>query len=210
MIDHAEDLPTTLEICQIAFESLLEILGPEDLNSILLSSPMPVELDEENVNVLADLDRKNWAQLHRVLQAQFGIPGTAGIAIHTGQVIFKNFFRGFGSATLLDDREYRMMPKPVRIRKGLETLAELQEKYVSGSRVTIEHDQENWYWKLEPLNGWSEYPQIQDLLTKVVWGMVLEFLSWTGGGKIYPVHETAWADPGIKERVIVIRKKYVD
>lgn len=210
MTDHVEELPTTLEICQIAFESLLEILGPEDLNSILLSNPMPVVVDVENVYVSAGLERNNWVQLHQALLAQFGIPGTAGIAIQTGQVMFKNFFRGFGSATFLDDREYRMLAKPVRIRKGLEGLADFQEKYVTGSHATIEYDHENWYWHLEPLNGWSEYPQIQDLLTKVVWGMVIEFLSWAGGGKIYPAHETAWADTTIKERVIVIRKKYVD
>jgi hypothetical protein len=209
MTDHAEDLPTTLEVCQIALESLLEILGPEDLNAILLDSPLPVVMDEENISVSMDPDGKTWAQLHQTLLTQFGISGTAGIAIRTGQVMFKNFYRDFGSATFFDDCDYRMLPKPARIRRGLEGLALLQEKYVSGSHVIIDYDQENWYWKLAPPGEESEYPQIQDLLAKVIWGMVIEFLSWTGGGKIYPVHEIAWEDPAVKERVVVICKKYV-
>lgn len=210
MMDHAEDLPTRLDICQIAFDSLLEILGPEELSDILQESPLPVKLEEESINVSASLDRSNWVNLHRILLAQYGKAGTAGIAIRTGQVMFKNFFRSFGAATRLDDLGYRMLPKPARIRKGLEELAVLQEKYVPGSHACIENDQENWYWKLEPLQGCPEYPQIQDFLIKVVWGMVIEFVSWTGGGKVYPVHEAAWADTSPGERVIAIRRKYID
>lgn len=209
MFEHVDELPSNLEICQIAFESLLEILGTEDLDALLTTNPLPVVLNAENVDVLDDIGLENWVQLHQTLFSLFGVSGTAGIAIRTGQVIFKNFFRSFGSATIFDNQEYRMLPKPGRIRKGLEGLAEIQQKYITGLQVTIDQDHENWYWKTEQPATGTQYAQLQDLMAKVVWGMMIEFLSWTAGGKIYPVHEVDWENPGALSRVIIIRKQYL-
>lgn len=208
MTGQAEKYPDRLDICQIAFDSLMEILGPQDLRAVLGDVALPVEVVNQGVDVNGVVTPESWARLHSALLAQFGTAGAAGVAIHAGGVLFKNFFRDYSAVTRFDEMTFLRLPRPQRIQRGLEELAGLQERYVSGSHVSIEDDPECWYCKLDVMPGGA--PQLQDLLTKVMWGMVLEFLTWTGGGKKYAVHESGWEDASIHQRVIVIRKKVLD
>lgn len=210
MTDQAEVLPTKLEICQIAFDSLLEIIGPEDLDAVITGSGVPVEMAHDNAEVTAELLRTGWASLQQELQERFGAAGAAGIAVRTGEVLFKNFYRQYGAVTFLDERDFLMQPKPVRIRRGLEGLADYQQQYVTGAHVTIDHDADNWYWKMRCQPGQPACAEMESLLTKVMWGMVIEFITWTAGGKKYAVHERNWEARNTPERVIEIRKKYLD
>ncbi len=210
MTDQAEVLPTHLEVCQIAFDSLLEIIGPEDLHAVLDGISLPVEIVKEDACVSSEPVQTAWTTLQSQLYSLFGTAGAAGIAIRTGEVIFKNFYRQYGTATFLDTRDFSMLPKPARIRRGLEGLASYQEKYVTGTHVIIDHDADNWYWKMDCDAGSSDCQTVQTLLAKIMWGMVIEFITWTAGGKKYSVHEAGWQDGDLKQRVIVIRKKVLD
>jgi len=210
MMNTTEKLPTFLEINQLVLDSMLEIMGPQDLSAVILSAALPAVLQDEKVSGTGLPGWDAWVRLAQTMLDRYGGPAAAGITIRVGQVLFKNFHRRFGSATLLESREFGMLPKPERIHNGLQYLAGLQSAYIPDHVVVIEQDAQHWYWKVERCKWCAQQPQLMDMLTKLMWGLMQEFLAWTGGGKHYPVHEQAASTEAGSAGTIAVQKKYID
>jgi hypothetical protein len=210
MMDNTTNLPTLLQINQLVFDSMLEIMGPQELSAMIQTAFLPVVLGDEQVCISALTNWNAWVRLQKTMLDHYDGSAAAGITIRVGQVLFKNFQRCYGSATLLENRAFAMLPKPERIYKGLQLLASLHCAYIPELDIVIEQDDQYWYWKVEYC-GWSaRHPQLLDLLTKLTWGLAQEFLSWTGGGKQYPVHEDTAIIDNRPAGTIAVQKKYID
>ncbi len=198
-----------IEVTCIVLDSLREIIGQGGVQAILKTEFLPVKLSGEEISIETGFTLQNWRKLIQTLHSLYGLRGAQGIAIRSGQVFFKDYYRSFGFSTGMMEREFRMLAKPNRILRGLQILADLQNHYLPVLTVDVLQDAEQWFWRVRECDWQQHNPDLMQILTRFEIGVIQEFLSWTSGGKFYPVSELSSSEgkPGV---VIKILKKYVD
>ena len=199
-----------VDIYRILFEALQEITGKSGLQAIINMTSLPIEKADGTRISVDHLTPDNWQNLAQTLESLYGQRGAYGIAVRTGQVFFRDFFRSFGLNTGMMDRHYRMLPKPKRIQRGLEILADSLSLYIPDLQVDVIQDSENWYWRFKNMGLFSDSPGFAKILLKFIVGIIREFLSWTSGGKFYPVNEMNLAAEVNAGPIIIIQKRYID
>jgi hypothetical protein len=76
--------------------------------------------------------------------------------------------------------------------------------------MQILQEDDYWYWKTVDPQNWLVKKGIEPLLLNFTVGVIQEFLSWTSGGKAYPVHLlTGMQENGMDMKTIQISKHYL-
>jgi hypothetical protein len=198
------------QIIRLILTGLQEIIGSGGLQAVINLSSLPAQTKDNQIVLVSDFQIGDWQGLHQALGSLYGKRGAQGIAIRTGQVLFKDYFRTYGVGTGMMDRDFRMLAKPRRILRGLEILANIQSQFIPNLSVDILQDADHWFWRIKN-NEWTQKnPEIYQLLVKGFIGVIQEFLSWTSGGKYYPVHEMGKDEEANTDRVIRIQKNFID
>ncbi len=198
-----------IEVTRVALDSLREIIGQGGLQAILKTDSLPFFFTGEEIHIESEFGLCDWRKLLEALQGLYGLRGAQGIAVRSGQVFFKDYYRSFGFTTGMMERDFRMLAKPNRILRGLQILAELQNHYLPFLSVDVFQDAEQWFWRVRQCDWLVQNPGLIQILNRFAIGVIQEFLSWTSGGKFYPVSELASTDS--KSGVVIrILKKYID
>ena len=198
------------ELIQILLTSLYEIIGSAEMETMIETISLPINFDEEAPVLNHLFSLSDWENMAGQLKLLYGEESTCGIAIRTGQEFFTGYFRRFGSDTSMNEPDFRMLPKPRRIQKGLEILANLYQHAIPQLEVQIIQDEDHWYWKTADSKNWFVKRGIEPLFQNFTLGVIQEFLSWTSGGKAYPVHlVTGIQETGTDMRTIQIKKHYL-
>ncbi|MCJ7625808.1 MAG: hypothetical protein MUO76_20135 [Anaerolineaceae bacterium] len=199
-----------LEINQMLLDGGKEIIGKAGLQAVInIAQVSSLQVHEEETTVSKPLTASDWGALRAALEALFGFRGAYGAATRIGQVFFREYFRTYGLQIGMMDRNFRMQPKPKKIRSGLEILAEVSAHLWSGFHVDVIDDAENWFWQLQDCSWCKEDPGNQSILICFIKGVLGEFLTWVSGGKYYPIREVDKAGDDFSTSVIQIRKKYL-
>lgn len=198
------------DLVRIFVGSMQEIMGENDLQPILHRAGLRTSLVRDTLNFPETLNVENFTAGWQALVYKYGLRGAEGVILRSGQVFFKDFLRKHGFETPLMEREFRSLPKPRRIRKGLDLLAAMQEEFIPGTVNAVIEESKNWLWETKQCGWCEQHINNRDALSKFTIGIIQEFLSWTSGGKCYPVHEANGVETNHPLFVIKIQKEYID
>lgn len=197
------------EPTRILLGSLQMIIGQRELDRILRAEVPALALEETGAPIQREFTLVEWKSLLGVLQASFGEQGALGIAARSGQEYFNDFYRHHSAETQLISRDFRMLPKPRRMFRGMEILASFHNQVFPNLQIAASKDEVNWYWQIADLGSWLNDPFHFAFLQSFIMGFLQEFLSWASGGKFYPITEFKPVDQKIGAMVIQIHKRYV-
>ena len=210
MSNETQNQVNLIDVIHILFEALQEIIGQRGLQAVLNMTALPVKIHDDKDITIEHLSVDQWVNLTQTLESLYGVRGAQGIAVRTGQVFFRDFFRSFGMSTGMMSRSFRMLTKPKRIQRGIEVIAQSLGSYMPNIQADVIQDSENWFLRFSKLDFLSHAPGTASIMLKFVVGILQEFLSWTSGGKFYPVSEMTLAAEVKSGPIIVIQKHYID
>ena len=146
---------------------LTDVLGPSEVDRLKSSG----------------LTKERLGELRSRMDSLYGKTGASGLAICSGRAAFKYLLDKQGIEIGFEDTAYRFLPVRLKIRKGLEILAQWMEKTYA-LQANVVSDNRGFHFRL------GESPQDQVLaLCDFTVGLLQGFLAWTSGGKFYLVRE---------------------
>lgn len=190
-------------------EGVQEIIGKAGLNAIFnlahLTHLMPVsDLGKYD----HDLTFADLSAIQQALEELYGPRGGRGVALRSGRVFFKFFLRSFGDQMAMTSLDYRMLPTPHRVKTGLHSMADTLSGLCS-QQILVREDPEAWYWQSDHC-PWCWQRQMEEFMCHFNVGMLQEYGTWAGGGKVYHVMETECIAKGASNCTIRIEKKSID
>ncbi len=185
-----------------------EIIGRPGLNAVLNLSEQHVQGTSHESEPVLRIGSSNVAVIAEGLEKMYGPRGGRGVALRAGRAGFKYLLRQFGSTMGIIDLNYRMLPVPVRLKTGLEALAELMAK-IGDERVKIDEFDSFWTWTAERCPYcWRR--KVGEPACHFPVGMLQEFFSWASSGRVYKIHEVECMAAGGSVCSIQINKKALD
>ena len=146
---------------------LADVLGPSEVDRLKSSG----------------LTKERLGELRSRMDSLYGKTGASGLAICSGRAAFKYLLEKQGKEIGFEDTAYRFLPVRLKIRKGLEILAQWMEK-TYGLQTTVLSVDKDFHFRL------GESPQDHvPALCDFTAGLLQGFLAWTSGGKFYIVRE---------------------
>jgi hypothetical protein len=156
----------TIEVNHLLL-GLTDVLGPSEVDRLKPSG----------------LTNERLGELRSRMDSLYGKTGASGLAICSGRAAFKYLLKKQGKELGFEDAAYRFLPTRLKIRKGLEILAQWMEK-IYALPVNVINDERDFHFRL----GDPEHDH--DLaLCDFTAGLLQGFLAWTSGGKYYLVRE---------------------
>ena len=197
------------QIGEILLLGIEEMIGNSGLNAILnLAKIKPGPVKANHGEPLNRMDNGDIAAVQQALETMYGPSGGRGIALRAGRAGFKVLLRQSGARLGLFDLNFRLLPVPTRLKKGLETLAILMGQ-IGDDQVFIEVQDKGWLWNSQccPI-CWKRVSHEPACHFTV--GLLQEFSSWASGGRVYAVTETRCRAKGDPVCLIQIEKKPLD
>lgn len=176
-----------------------EILGTTETDTLIQKAWM--EKEAKKAEYLLPGEFQN------ALEMKFGVQGGRGLAQRAGRSGFKFFLRKYGRELNLLGLDYRLQPTHARITQGLVTLAAFFGE--DGSPPAINEQESTWSWGISGCEfciGREDPGVICSFLT----GMMQEFMTWAGGGKVYLIKEIECQAQGKQRCLFRIDKKPID
>jgi hypothetical protein len=182
---------------QMLLEGAQELLGPEDLSGWM-----------KKWSCSGDLSARDLGRLLAALEETYGTMGAQGLAIRIGRASFRCVLQRFGDRVGFRTPEFRLLPSPIRLERGLRRLAALAADELGGE-ITVTDTGLHWLWRSagSPIYGERVSGGLACYWTV---GVLQEFTSWAGGGRFYQVAETECRGGGAPVCVFQIDKKPLD
>jgi predicted hydrocarbon binding protein len=147
---------------------LEDVLGPAEVKRLQTTGAGQVQL----------------SVLRSRMDSLYGRTGAHGLAICSGRAAFKYLLETQGQEMGFEEASYRFLPIRVKVRRGLELLANWIGK-TYGMQVTVVSGDKEIHFKVEGSKE-GESPALCDFTV----GLLQGFLAWVSGGKFYMVKET--------------------
>ncbi len=190
-------------IGRIVLLALEEIIGRSGVNAVLnLASLTGYINNYPPHNQDLHIPSEHISRIQSVLEEAYGPRGGRGIALRTGRACFSYGLREFGPQLGLTDLAFRLLPLPVKLKAGSQTLAGLFNQFTN-QRLRLEIDDKNIFWHIErcPL-CWQR--QTADPACHLAVGLLQEALYWIGSGKFFNVEEKLCIARGDETCTIVV------
>jgi predicted hydrocarbon binding protein len=177
---------------RIILQAMEEVMGRESLHSLLHGSEhaewirnAPAEGQEPGEG---SLPFESVSSLHAALEQAYGTRSGRGIALRIGRASFNYGLREFGSQLDINSPDFRLLPLPLKIRAGVQSVADLFNQN-SDQVVQVHENDDHITWNIErcPL-CWGR--KSEDPVCHLAVGLLQESLYWLSGGKIFDVEET--------------------
>jgi predicted hydrocarbon binding protein len=186
----------------IILSGLQEIIGKTDLLSIFRLTPLDEKLLTQSGN---SLTVDNTRQLGQALSHKYGRMGGDGIAFRAGRSSFKYFLKEFYSDLGFDALEFRLLPQNKRIMQGLTRISE-KINHDLNTHIDAMENSDTWIWTI------TDCPECMHCETKesncqFITGFLQDYLTWSGGGKLFQVIETECKTRGQVACVFCMGKK---
>jgi predicted hydrocarbon binding protein len=207
-------MTNTAHLCSYKFgrgmlEGVQEIIGKAGVNAIFnlahltdIIPPNDLKSFKHNFS-FADL-----SAIQLALEELYGPRGGRGVALRSGRVFFKYFLRSFGDQMEMTSLDYRLLPTHLRVKNGLQAMAQALSDLCS-LEIVVWEDEEAWFWQADHC-PWCWNRRHEECMCHFNVGMLQEYVSWSGGGKVYHVLETECIARGGSTCTIRIEKKPID
>jgi predicted hydrocarbon binding protein len=190
-------------------EGVQEIIGKAGVNAIFnlahLTHLLPATGSQKFEH---DLTFADLSAIQQALEELYGPRGGRGVALRSGRVFFKYFLRSFGDQMAMTSLDYRLLPTHHRVKTGLQSMAETLSDLCS-LQILVKEDSQAWYWQSDHC-PWCWQRHMEECMCHFNVGMLQEYVSWAGGGKVYHVTETECIAKGGSACTIRIDKKPID
>lgn len=187
-------------ILLLAFE---EVLGRPGLIAIQRLAGLDHWINTLPPNNLdAGFPFQDLGAMHSSLERMYGPRAGRGLALRTGRASFNYGLREFGPSLGASDLAFRLLPLPMKITTGLQSLAEVFN-HNSDQIIQLQEESDHYLWQVErcPI-CWGR--ESKDPCCHFEVGMLQEALFWISGGKNYQVREIeciAAGDPACTIRI---------
>ena len=136
------------KISRILLLALRDILGDNGMNAVLTTARLNHLIDETPAaNFEPGLTFAEAGRLFEAIEGIYGIRGGRRLVRQAGRESFKYWIDGFGGVVGIADVALRLLPIPLRVRIGMEVLAEIFNRY-SGQRVSLGEGRDSFFFVL--------------------------------------------------------------
>ena len=191
---------------RIVLLSLKDVMGEKALNTVLAMARLQEYVGNFPPNNFEK--RFSFDEMARLLQAleqMYGVRSGRGLARKAGHTSFRLGVRDFGPVLGLADLAFRILPLGMRLRVGLEVLAETFNKYTDHA-VRVEEDERHFRWTVDRCGmSWGRRSDAPCCHLSV--GVLEEALYWVSGGRSFYVEEVACVAAGDPACVILTGKE---
>jgi predicted hydrocarbon binding protein len=191
---------------RIALLSLSDVMGEKALNTVLSMARLQEYVGNFPPNNFED--RFSFDELGRLLQAleqMYGVRSGRGLARKAGRASFRLGVRDFGPVLGLADMAFRVLPMGMRVRVGLEVLAETFNKFTDHA-VRVEEDDLHFRWIVDHCGMcWGRRSEMPCCHLSV--GILEEGLYWVSGGRTFYVEEVSCVAAGDPACIILTGKQ---
>jgi hypothetical protein len=190
-------------------EGVQEIIGKAGVNAIFNLAHLSHLLPGTNYTRFDhNFSFTDLSAIQQALEELYGPRGGRGVALRSGRVFFKYFLRAFGDQMAMTSLDYRLLPTHPRVKSGLLAMADTLSDLCS-MEILVREDPDTWYWQSDHC-PWCWQRQVDECMCHFNVGMLQEYVTWSGGGKIYHVNETECIAAGSPACTIRIEKKPID
>ncbi len=120
-------------------------------------------------------------RLFDAIEGIYGVRGGQRLARRSGEACFKYGIEGFGGVIGFADFALRLLPVPLRVRIGLEVLAEIFNRYTD-QRVTLGEGEDSFFFIIERCGFcWRRHSNTP--ACALLEGLLEESLYWVSRGK---------------------------
>jgi predicted hydrocarbon binding protein len=190
---------------RIVLLSLQDVMGENALNTVLNMARLQDYVGNFPPNNFEGT--VSFDELGRLLQAleqMYGVRSGRGLARKAGRAAFRLGVRDFGPLLGLADLSFRILPLGMRLRIGLEVLAETFNKFTDHS-VRVVDDDRYLRWTVDRCGvSWGRRSETPCCHLSV--GIIEEALYWVSGGRTFYVEEVACVATGDPACVILTGK----
>ena len=190
---------------RIVLLSLQDVMGEQALNTVLTMARLQDYVGNYPPNNFEGTF--SFDELGRLLQAleqMYGVRSGRGLARKAGRAAFRLGVRDFGPLLGLADLAFRLLPLGMRLRIGLEVLAETFNKFTDHA-VRVEDDDRYLRWTVSRCGvSWGRRSETPCCHLSV--GILEEALYWVSGGQSFYVEEVACVAAGDPACVILTGK----
>ncbi len=178
------------KISRILLQSVRDVLGVNGYSAVLTTARLThlIEVlppsDFEPGMTFVEVGR-----LFEALESIYGVQGSHRLARRAGQESFKYWVEGLSGVLGIADVLFSVLPIGWRVRIGLETLAEIFNRY-SGQRVVLGESHHGYFLALERC-GFCEGRRTESPACAFPIGVLDETLFWVSRGRRFSIEETA-------------------
>ncbi len=167
-----------------------EVMGENGLNAVLNTAGMRYLIGNfPPANFEPGLTFDEVGQIVTAVEGIYGRRGGQRLLRRSGQASFKYGVEGFGGIIGIADFALRFLPVTLRIRLGLEVLAEILNRY-SDQHVTLGENEQHYFFAVEQCGVCWGIAAEQPICYSMV-GTLEEILYWVSRGRRFEVEEIA-------------------
>jgi hypothetical protein len=175
-------------------DGIQEIIGRVGLYAILNLAHLNQWIGETGEQETPDFSPRDFMAIRKALEDFYGPRGGRGVLLRSGRTAFNYMLRVYGEEIGLTRKEHQLLPLPVRIREGLDSLAIVLSAWGTHPAV-IGEDAHYWYWELSDC-PWCLPAKGAEHTCPFQVGFLQEYLQWASGGRIYHVLESTCRSSG--------------
>lgn len=178
------------KISRILLRAVQDVIGEHGIQAVLTTARLP-ELIEglPPANFEPGLTHAEVGRLFEAIESIYGVSGGRRLVRQAGQASFKYWIEGFGSIVGLADVAFRILPLKLRVKIGIEVVAEISNRY-SGQTIVLGEDRDSYFVVLERC-GFCEGQRADVPICAFPVGLLEETLFWVSRGSRYSVEETS-------------------
>jgi predicted hydrocarbon binding protein len=178
------------KIGRILLLSLEEVMGKNGLNAVLnlarlshfVGAYPPSDFEP-------GLSFEEMTALFAAVDEMYGPRGGRMIALRAGRTSFKYGIEDFGGLVGVADLAFRITPLNLRMRLGLEVLAEIFGRHTD-QKVRLYQDATAFFWVVDRC-GFCWQRHAEHPVCTVSVGLLQEALYWVSGGRLFDLEEIA-------------------
>jgi len=190
---------------RIVLLALEEVMGRNGVNAVLNLARLQQRIENYPPNDFSkQFSFDELGQLLQALDEMYGPRGGRGLARRAGQACFKFGITDFGPMLSIADVVFRILPLSMRLKVGLEVLAQTLNKFTD-QLVRLEEDEQYFQWIMDRCGiCWGRHSDSPCCHLAV--GVLEEGLYWVSGGKSFYIEEVSCIAAGGQTCTILIGK----
>jgi predicted hydrocarbon binding protein len=194
---------------RIVLLALEEVMGRNGLNAILNLARLQHRIENYPANNFdKEFSFDEVAQLQRAMDEMYGPRSGRGLARRAGRACFRLGVKDFGPMLGIADLAFRILPVGLKLKVGLEVLAETFNKFTD-HQVQLGEDDQYFHWTMDRCGTcWGR--SSDEPCCHLAVGILEEGLYWVSGGKTFYVEEVSCVAGGDPTCNVLISRRSLD
>ncbi len=178
------------KMSRILMRAVQDVIGEGGSQAVLTTARLPELLEGlPPADFEPGLTYVEVGRLFEAIESIYGERGGRRLVRQAGQASFKYWVEGFGTIVGLADVIFRILPLKLRVKIGIEVMAEIFNRY-SGQSIVLGESRDSYFVVLERC-GFCEGRRAEAPTCAFPVGLLEETLFWVSRGSRFSVEETS-------------------